>query len=62
MFKLIEKYDTKVYKYINSKPHNQIIDKIMIFFTLLGNLGLIWIMISILFISRSNSRKNGYLS
>ncbi|WP_294348702.1 phosphatase PAP2 family protein [uncultured Clostridium sp.] len=61
MFKLIEKYDAKVYKYINSKPHNKLIDKIMIFFTLLGNLGLIWIMISILFISRSNSRKNGIM-
>ena len=59
MFKIIEKYDIKAAEYINSHYQSKIMDNIMKFFTYLGNLGLLWIGISILFILRNKSRKIG---
>ena len=61
MFKIIEKYDIKAVKYINSLPHSKILDNFMKFFTYLGKLGLIWIGISILFILKNELRKTGII-
>lgn len=61
MFKIIEKYDIKAAKYINSLYHSKALDNFMKFFTYLGNLGLLWVGISIVFmLSLSHeSRKKG---
>ncbi|WP_294375645.1 phosphatase PAP2 family protein [uncultured Clostridium sp.] len=61
MRKFIEKYDIKIAKYINSHYQNKILDKLMKFFTYLGNFGLLWIGISIIFILRNESRKTGFM-
>ena len=61
MFKLIEKYDIKAAKYINSLYHSKTLDNFMKFFTYLGNLGLRWIGLSILFILNRESRKTGII-
>lgn len=61
MFKIIEKYDIKAAKYINSLYHSRTLDNIMKFFTYLGNLGLLWISMSILFILKKESRKTGII-
>lgn len=59
MFDFIEKLDLKAAKYINSHFQNKAMDIIMKFFTYLGNVGLIWIGISIFFILRHESRQIG---
>ena len=59
MLKFIEKYDLKAAEYINSHFHSRFMDNLMKFFTYLGNLGLLWISISILFILQHQSRKIG---
>lgn len=59
MFNFIEKYDLKAAKYINSHFQSKTMDNIMKFFTYLGNLGLIWVGISIIFILRTESRQIG---
>ncbi|MCQ2014752.1 phosphatase PAP2 family protein [Clostridium sp. LQ25] len=59
MFKFIEKYDIKAAKYINSLYHSKTLDNFMKFFTYLGNLGLLWIGISIVFMLSHQSRKKG---
>ena len=61
MLKIIEKYDIKAAKYINSHFQHKRLDPLMKFFTYLGNLGLLWIGISILFILRHESRKTGII-
>lgn len=59
MLKIIEKYDIKAAKYINSHFQHKKLDPLMKFFTYLGNLGLLWISISILFMLKHESRKTG---
>ena len=59
MFKFIEKYDIKAAKYINSLYHSKALDNFMKFFTYLGNLGLLWVGISIVFMLSHESRKKG---
>ncbi|WP_294406387.1 phosphatase PAP2 family protein [uncultured Clostridium sp.] len=61
MLRLIEKYDIKAAKFINSHFQHKKLDPLMKFFTYLGNLGLLWIGISILFMLKHESRKTGFV-
>ncbi len=61
MISLLEKYDFKIIRYINSHLSNRILDKLMKWITALGNLGLIWIVISIFLISKKDLRQEGLM-
>lgn len=45
---LINQFDNNILRFIENNMHSYIMDKTMIFFTELGNMGIIWIVISIL--------------
>ncbi|QXE18341.1 phosphatase PAP2 family protein [Clostridium sp. 001] len=61
MVTLIYKFDECILSYIANNMHNQILDKIMIAFTSLGNTGLIWIAISLALIVSKKYRKVGIM-
>ncbi len=59
MIKFIEKHDIKIYHYINSHKYKKGLDHFMRFFTFLGNLGMLWILLALLFILNRNLRREG---
>jgi undecaprenyl-diphosphatase len=61
MVTLIYKFDEYILSYIANNMHNNILDKVMIAFTSLGNMGLIWIAISIVLIASKKYRKVGIM-
>lgn len=62
MFDLIINIDKSILSFIAEYIHNPFLDRIMPFITKLGNAGLIWIIISIIFIGNKKYRKAGILA
>ncbi|EJO5346315.1 phosphatase PAP2 family protein [Clostridium botulinum] len=58
---LFQNIDIYILDFIHRNIANNLLDKIMIFITTLGNLGIIWIVISILLILSKKYRKIGIL-
>lgn len=61
MIELLQKIDINTLKLIHDYLQNYILDKIMPFITSLGNLGLVWIVISIILISNKKYRSIGLM-
>jgi Membrane-associated phospholipid phosphatase len=61
MLELLQKIDINTLKLIHDYSQNYILDKIMPFITFLGNLGLVWIVISIILISSKKYRTIGIM-
>lgn len=61
MLDLLQKIDMNILKLIHDNLQNYMLDRIMPFITSLGNLGLVWIVISIILISRKRYRTIGLL-
>jgi undecaprenyl-diphosphatase len=61
MIELLQKIDINTLKLIHDYSQNYILDKIMPFITSLGNLGLVWIVISIILISNKKYRSIGLM-
>lgn len=57
----IQKIDNSILIYINNNLRNPITDKIMIVITSLGNMGIIWIILSLLMILSEKYRKIGII-
>lgn len=53
--------DNSILDFIQNNLRSSILDKIMILITSLGNAGIIWILIALLFISIRKYRKYGYI-
>lgn len=62
MIQSLEKMDLNILKYINDHLHNVVLDKVMPMITYLGNVGLIWIIISLILIISKKYRKVGILT
>lgn len=61
MIELIGNLDLGILRFINDNLHNPIMDKIMIIITSLGNGGVIWIGITLIFIITKRYRKIGIM-
>jgi undecaprenyl-diphosphatase len=63
MMNFIQKYDIYILEFIKNSPiHSSIMDKIMVLFTSLGNLGTVWIVIGLLLIANKKYRDVGYMT
>ncbi|WP_432662067.1 phosphatase PAP2 family protein [Wukongibacter baidiensis] len=62
MLDIILSIDKWILEFIQTYMHNPLLDKIMPFITKLGNWGVIWIIISIIFILNKKYRKAGILA
>lgn len=62
MIHILESFDNAILLFINNMLHNPVLDKLMVFITSLGNLGLIWIAISLILISIKKYRTIGLIS
>lgn len=58
----IQMMDNTILNFIQNNMHNKVLDKIMIAITSMGNMGLIWIIISIALIINKKYRKVGVYS
>ncbi|MBS6183677.1 MAG: phosphatase PAP2 family protein [Clostridium celatum] len=56
MFKFFKIIDNKGLKYISEKCKNRIFDRIMPIITMMGNLGIIWLIISVLMLLKVEDR------
>lgn len=61
MVQLIQKFDDYVLLYITNNMHSNIMDRAMIIITSLGNMGAIWIVISVLLIINKKYRGIGFM-
>lgn len=61
MFLRIQSFDTAVLNFINSYFHNSVLDRIMPLITYIGNMGLIWIIISVVLLVNKKYRKTGIM-
>lgn len=61
MIQLIQGLDDTIIRYVYDYMHTPILDKIMIFITSLGNIGAIWIALTLLFLLFKQTRKLGVL-
>ncbi len=59
---LIQKFDNFILLFIKDNLRSPIMDKLMLLFTSLGNLGVIWIMIALLLIINKRYRKVGFMA
>ena len=59
---LFHNLDIEILNFINNNLHSPIMDKVMIFFTNLGNSGLIWLIISLILIAIPKYRKVGIMA
>ncbi|MCT4509619.1 MAG: phosphatase PAP2 family protein [Tepidibacter sp.] len=62
MFETILNIDLEILNYIQSSIGNTAIDKLMVFMTMLGNKGIIWIAISLFLIINKKTRKVGIMA
>ncbi|PRR79899.1 Undecaprenyl-diphosphatase BcrC [Clostridium liquoris] len=62
MMSLIQNLDNSILLYINNNIHGHIMDKVMVTITILGNNGLIWIVIAALLIINKKYRKIGFMA
>lgn len=58
---LIEKFDNTILLFIKNNMHFYVLDKLMIFFTILGNDGRLWIVIGLVLLVTKKYRKQGLL-
>lgn len=58
---LIKLIDNAILEFIRANMSNRILDKIMIYITMLGNGGFIWIIAAIIFLMSKKYRKDGLL-
>lgn len=61
MIEIVEKIDWSILRFIQNNLTTHITDKIMIFFTTMGNVGFIWILITLFFLLSKKHRKLGFL-
>lgn len=61
MISLIQKFDICILTFINNNMHYPIMDKAMVIVTSLGNMGIIWIIISIILIVNKKYRNIGIM-
>lgn len=61
MLGFLKKIDNIILKWINVKLRNKTFDKIMPIITSIGNLGIVWIVISVLLMTRKNYRVLGQM-
>lgn len=59
---IIHNVDIWILNFINNNLHNSFMDKLMIFFSSIGNSGLIWILISLILIAMPKYRKIGIMA
>lgn len=57
----IQLFDNKILEFIRINLHNPFLDKLVPKITILGNMGLIWIIIGIIFICNKKYRKYGII-
>lgn len=57
----IQNFDDAILLYIYEHLHTPFLDKLMIFFTTLGNSGFIWIALTFIFLLNKNTRKIGIM-
>jgi len=62
MLTFLNNIDKTILFFIQNNLHFKVIDKIMILFTTMGNMGLIWIFISILLLINKKTRNIGIVS
>lgn len=62
MMSLIQRFDNTILLFIKNNMHNSIMDKVMVIITSLGNMGLIWIVISVLLIINKKYRNVGIMT
>lgn len=62
MMSLIQKFDNTILLLIKNNMHNPIMDKVMVIITSLGNMGLIWIVISFLLMINKKYRNVGIMT
>lgn len=61
MFQRIQNFDTATLDFINKYSHNALLDMIMPLITSLGNMGLIWVIISLILLINKRHRKTGIM-
>lgn len=61
IMQFIQRIDNTILIYINSNLRNPVLDKVMVAITSLGNMGIIWIVISIILIISKKHRKTGVM-
>ncbi len=61
MFQRIQNYDAMILDFICKYSHNTLLDRIMPIITSLGNMGLIWVAISIILLTNKRYRKTGIM-
>lgn len=61
MINYLQTVDVKILSFINNKLHHRTLDKIMPLITALGNGGIVWLAMSLYFISNVNYRAQGYM-
>lgn len=61
MIEHLKKFDNTVLKWINVKFRNKVFDRIMPIITSIGNLGIVWIVISVLLITKKDYRILGQM-
>jgi undecaprenyl-diphosphatase len=59
---LIQQIDNNILFFIKNNMHNPILDKLMVLLTSIGNMGLIWILISLVLIGTKKYRSIGFIS
>jgi len=62
MISLIQNLDNSILVYIKNNMHGYIMDKAMLIITSLGNVGIIWAVISILLMSNKKYRNIGFMA
>ncbi|MDP4178698.1 MAG: phosphatase PAP2 family protein [Bacillota bacterium] len=60
MTNFIHNFDASILLFIKNNMHNSLIDKLMIFFTSLGNAGTVWIVSALALLINKRTRKAGY--
>ena len=62
MMSLIQKFDSSILLYIKDNMHGNIMDKIMVGITALGDNGVIWIIMAIILMISKKYRKIGFMA
>ena len=59
---LLQNLDMEILRFIYNNLRNPVIDRVMIAFTLLGDLGVVWILISLFLLASKKYRKTGMMT
>lgn len=62
MFDLIQAYDENIMLFFQEQIRNAFLNPIMVFFSYIGYVGTIWIVISLILIGRKNTRRVGIVT